>query len=161
MSKPDTDAAAQFLAANARVLERRRFERLFRAGSGAAVRDAVTAYHNSDGGFGHGLEPDLRDPASQASAIEIALSTLDECDAWDDGLAGGACDWLQANAPVEGGAAFVLPTVTRWPHAPWWVPEPGGPPSLIQTGQASATTAAGRSTGRPGHRLRNWTAGAS
>ena len=139
MSKPDIDAAAQFLAASARVLDRRRFERLFGAGTAAAVRDAVAAYRNADGGFGHGLEPDLRDPASQASAIEIALSTLDECDAWDDGLAAGACDWLQANAPAQGGSAFVLPTATRWPHAPWWVPEPGGPPSLIQTGQVAGT----------------------
>jgi hypothetical protein len=139
MSKPDIEAATQFLAANARILDRRRFECLFCGGSAAAVRDAVTAYRNPDGGFGHGLEPDLRDPASQAAAIEIALGILDECGAWDDDLVARACDWLQANAPAEGGAAAVLPTVAGWPHAPWWVPEPGGPASLIQTGQVAGT----------------------
>jgi hypothetical protein len=144
MSKPDIEAAAQFVAANARILDHRRFERLFPDGPAAdgtatAVRDAVAAYRNPDGGFGHGLEPDLRDPASQPGAIEMALSTLDECDAWDDGLVTGACDWLQAHAPAEGGAVAVLSTVTSWPHAPWWVTEPGGPASLIQTGQIAGT----------------------
>ena len=58
MTKPDMDAAAQYLAANARVLERRRFERLFAGWRPGPVRDAVAAYRNADGGFGHALEPD-------------------------------------------------------------------------------------------------------
>lgn len=139
MSKPDTEAAAQFVAANARVLDRRRFERLLRGGPAPGVRDAVAAYRNPDGGFGHGLEPDCRDPASQPGAIEVALHTLNEADAWDRDLVTAACDWLQASAPAEGGAVAVLPTVSQWPHAPWWAPEPGGPASLIQTGQIAGT----------------------
>jgi len=58
MTSPDIEAAEQFLAANARVLERRRFERLFRGGDAGPVRDAVAADRNRDGGFGHALEPD-------------------------------------------------------------------------------------------------------
>jgi len=139
MSKPDIDAAHQFLAASARVLDRRRFERLFRQGAAVGVRDAVAAYRNPDRGFGHGLEPDCRDPASQPGAVELALRILNECDAWDDDLVTGACDWLEANAPAAGGSAAALPTVTNWPHAPWWAPEPGGPASLIQTGQIAGT----------------------
>jgi hypothetical protein len=139
MSKPDIEAAAQFVAANARVLDRRRFERLFRGGTAAGLRDAVAAYRNPDGGFGHGLEPDLRDPASQPGAIEVALYTLNETDVWDRDLVMAACDWLQASAPAEGGAVTVLPTVGEWPHAPWWAPEPGGPASLIQTGLIAGT----------------------
>jgi hypothetical protein len=139
MSKPDLDAAAQFLAASGRVADRRRYERLFGGGEAAAVRDAVAAYRNPDGGFGHGLEPDRRDPASQPAAIEIALRVLDQADAWDHGLAAGACDWLAANAPAEGGAVAVETTIEGWPHAPWWVPEPGRPASLITTGQIAGT----------------------
>ena len=71
------------------------------------MRDAVAAYRNPDGGFGHALEPDGRCPGSQPLAIEFALGTLDEADAWDDGLVRGALGWLQANAPAEGGAVFV------------------------------------------------------
>src|SRR6266567_4641633 len=59
MDAPDFNAAAGFVAANARVLDRRRFQRLFENGPATAVRDAVAAYRNEDGGFGHALEPDL------------------------------------------------------------------------------------------------------
>jgi len=139
MSKPDADAASQFIAASARVLDRRRFERMFAGGSAGPVRDAVAAYRNADGGFGHALEPDGRAPASQPAAIELGLRILDEADAWDDGLAAGALGWLQANAPAGGGATFVEPTIEGWPHAPWWVPEPGRPASLVSTGQIAGT----------------------
>jgi hypothetical protein len=139
MKKPDLDAASQFIAASARVLDRRRFERLFRAGDAEPVRDAVAAYRNPDGGFGHGLEPDGRTPATQPAAIELGLRILDEADAWDEGLVTGACDWLQANAPAEGGSLFVEPTIEGWPHAPWWVPEPGRTASLVSTGQIAGT----------------------
>ena len=71
-------AAAQFLAASGRVLDRRRFERLFAGGPAGYVRDAVAAYRNPDGGFGHALEPDGRCPGSQPLAIQFALETLDE-----------------------------------------------------------------------------------
>jgi hypothetical protein len=134
MAKPDIDAAAQYLAANARVLERRRFECLFSDGGPLPVRDAVTAYRNPDGGFGHALEPDGRGPGSQPLAIEFALRVLHEADAWDTGLAEGACEWLAAHAPPGGGAVFVSPSLSGWPHAPWLVPEEGGPASLITTG---------------------------
>jgi hypothetical protein len=139
MAKPDIDAAAQYLAANARVLERRRFERLFSGGGPLPVRDAVAAYRNADGGFGHALEPDGRGPGSQPLAIEFALRVLHEADAWDTGLAEGACEWLTAHAPPGGGAVFVSPSTGGWPHAPWLVPEDGEPASLITTGLIAAT----------------------
>ena len=139
MITPDFDAAAAFVAANARVLDRRRFQRLFEDGPTAPVRDAVAAYRNDDGGFGHALEPDCRAPGSQPAAAEMALRVLDEADAWDEGLVRGACDWLATVAPAEGGAAFVEPTLAGWPHAPWWVPEEGHPASLIATGMIAGT----------------------
>jgi hypothetical protein len=139
MSKPDLDAAAQYLAANARVLERRRFERLFAGGGPGPVRDAVAAYRNADGGFGHALEPDSRCPGSQPLAIAFALGVLDEADAWDTGLAEGACEWLAAHAPPGGGAAFADPSIDGWPRAPWMVPEDGAPASLITTGLIAGT----------------------
>src|SRR5260370_2158263 len=139
MRTPDRDAAVQFLAASGRVLDRRRYERLFAGGDAPRVRDAVAASRNPAGGFGHGLEPDGRDPASQPAAIELALRILDQADAWDPGLAAGVCDWLQATAPAKGGAVAVEPTIEGWPHARWWVSEPGRPASLITTGQIAGT----------------------
>src|SRR5207253_7405596 len=116
----DLAAAAQFVAGHARVLDRRRFERLFSGSDARPVRDAVAAFRNADGGFGHALEPDGRTPGSQPAAVAQALRTLHEADAWDDELVGRACDWLQDTAPDEGGATFVLPSIEGWPHAPWW-----------------------------------------
>ena len=139
MTTPDVDAAARFLAGNARVLDRRRFERLFSGGDARPVRDAVAAFRNSDGGFGHALEPDGRTPASQPAAVAMALDTLDEADAWDDELVAGACEWLTANAPAEGGASFVEPTVEGWPRARWWEAEEGRPASLLTTGRIAGT----------------------
>jgi hypothetical protein len=132
---PDFDAAADFLAASARVLDRRVFQRLFADGAAEPVRDAVAAYRNADGGFGHALEPDLRTPASQPAAVEMALRIMDLADAWDERLVRDAIDWLVTIAPAEGGTTFVLPTLAQAPHAPWWVAPEGNPASLIQTGQ--------------------------
>jgi hypothetical protein len=139
MNAPDFDAAATFVAANARVIDSRRFQRLFGDGAAGPVRDAVAAYRNDDGGFGHALEPDLRDPASQPGATEMALRIMDETGAWDDGLVRGACDWLESVAPGEGGTTMMHPSVNDWPHAPWWVPEDGHPASLILTGMIAGT----------------------
>ena len=136
---PALAAAERFLAATARVLDRRRFERLFHDGPATPVRDAVAAYAGPAGGFGHGLEPDGRGPAAQPAAVALALRTLDEADAWDEGLAARACDWLERVAPPEGGACFVDPAIEGWPHAPWWEPEPGRTASLITTGPTAGT----------------------
>ena len=132
---PDIAAAEQFLAGHARVVDRRAFERLFQGGAAQPVKDAVAAYRNADGGFGHALEPDCRASASQPATVGMALGLLDTADAWDDGMAVAACDWLDSVAPAEGGAAFVEATVSEGPHAPWWVPEEGHPASGTQTGQ--------------------------
>ncbi len=135
--KPDFDAAAAFLAGHARVLDRRVFQRLFSGGAAEPVRDAVAAYRNDDGGFGHGLEPDCRAAASQPAAVEMALRLMDMTGAWDDRLVRDAIDWLATVAPAGGGAPFARPTVTQGPHAPWWQPDEGQRASLIQTGQIS------------------------
>ena len=139
MDRPDLDAAERFLAGNARVLDWRRFERLFRGGEATPVRDAVAAYRNRDGGFGFALEPDGRAPGSQPVAVAMALRTLHEADAWDEELVAGACDWLERTAPAEGGATFVAPSIAGWPHGPWWIPEDGLPASLLATGLIAGT----------------------
>ena len=130
----DFDAARTFVAANARVLDRRRFERLVDGGEAGPVRDAVAAYANPDGGFGHALEPDCRAPGSQPAAVALGLRTLHEADAWDDALVAGVLGWLEAAEPEGGGAGFIAPGVDGWPHAPWWQFQAGNPPSIISTG---------------------------
>src|SRR4051794_39117632 len=130
---PAPAAAPRSLPGRAPALARRRFERGFAGGRATAVRDAVAAYRNPDGGFGHGLEPDCRAPGSQPATTALALRTLDEAEAWDDDLVRGACDHLEATAPPEGGAVFVDESIAGWPAAPWW--QPGGrSASMVTTG---------------------------
>jgi hypothetical protein len=141
---PDFGAAATFIAGHARVLDRRVFQRLFTDGPATPVRDAIAAYRNDDGGFGLALEPDCRVAASQPAAVEMAFRIMDLADAWDTTLVAGACDWLAAVAPAEGGATFAMPSVADGPHAPWWAAADGHPASLIQTGQIAGVLHARR-----------------
>jgi hypothetical protein len=71
VSPPDVDAAVRFLASNGRVLDRRRYERLFLGGAARPVRDAVAAYRNPDGGFGH-----YPGWTSDADAVYFQVGTL-------------------------------------------------------------------------------------
>jgi hypothetical protein len=144
MTSPDITAAEHFLAEQARILDRRRFDVHFHDADPAPVRDALAAYRNPDGGFGYGLEPDGRGPSTQPVAIDLALRVLNECDVWAEELVGGACDWLERNAPEEGGARFVDSSIEGWPRGPWWVPEEGLPASLFPTGSIAGTLHARR-----------------
>lgn len=67
----DIDRAASFLAAHARVLDRRRFALLTEGATDQdrrAVLAALEGYRNGDGGFGWGIEPDLRAPRANRPA---------------------------------------------------------------------------------------------
>ena len=61
MDTPDFNAAAAFVAASARLLDRRRFQRLFEGGPAAPLRDAcdwLTAVSPAEGGAAF-VEPTL------------------------------------------------------------------------------------------------------
>lgn len=132
----DLPAATRFLHSTARVLERRRFAHLFEGASAAPVLDAVRAYRNDDGGFGHAVEPDMRAPASQPVGVQTAMEILHEVGAHDDPMIGPAADFLASIARADGGIPFVLETAFDHPHAPWW--QYADESSLIQTAANAA-----------------------
>jgi hypothetical protein len=78
LSKTNYLKARDFMLTNARMIERRLFHFYFENGSVEGVYHAVFAYRNSDGGFGHGMEPDTASPESQPLFSIMALETLDE-----------------------------------------------------------------------------------
>ncbi|WP_340201771.1 hypothetical protein [Ascidiimonas sp. W6] len=78
LSKQHFNKARDFILANARMIERRLFDFHFNQGSADGVFHAVYAYRNSDGGFGHGMEPDTASPESQPLFSVMALEILDE-----------------------------------------------------------------------------------
>ena len=78
LSKEKYLKARDFILTNARMIERRLFQFHFENDTPQGVYHAVYAYRNSDGGFGHGMEPDTASPESQPLFSVMALETLDE-----------------------------------------------------------------------------------
>ena len=122
----DINAAERFVLTNARLLDRHRLAVLLHGAPVGPVLDALRAYRNPDGGFGHALEPDIRDPASQPASTLTALEVLAGVDALDDPMVAGAAAWVAAIAEPDGGVPFVLPTAAAHPRAPWMAPSSGG-----------------------------------
>ena len=77
----DTERALDFLAGHGRQLDRRRAEMLLdgRGDVAGALAAALDAYRNPDGGYGWGLEPDLRSPESQPGAALHASRCSPSC----------------------------------------------------------------------------------
>jgi hypothetical protein len=113
-------AARGFMAGHARLLDRRRFGLLFDGGETEAVLHALRAYRNPDGGYGHGLEPDLRAPESQPAAAFHAFEVFADLAPVTAPEAVELCDWLEAVALPDGGLPFALPIDDASGCAPFW-----------------------------------------
>jgi hypothetical protein len=114
--------AQEFLLQHARPLERALYRFHFENAPAGAVRQALAAFQNEDGGFGRALEPDFRLPGSSALATTLALKYLREAGVpARDPLVIAALRWTQAafDRPLDRWPA-VPPAVNDWPHAPWW-----------------------------------------
>jgi hypothetical protein len=117
----DLADAARFLAAHARLLDRRRFDLITGRGPADGALAALAGYRNPDGGFGWGLEPDLRSPESQPGGALHALEVLDEIGPRTSQLAVPLCDWLASATLPDGGLPFALPVTEPAGSAPFWV----------------------------------------
>ena len=146
MSTPDFGAAAQFLAGTGRVLDRRRFARLFGADGPQPVRDAVAAYRNPDGGFGHALEPDGRCPGQPAAGHRAGPGHPGEAGAWDEELVQGALGWLELHAPAAGGVVEAEPVHRGLAVRP--VVGRHGPPAPVDHHHRADSRDAARAAGR-------------
>ncbi|GAA1583826.1 hypothetical protein GCM10009678_78100 [Actinomadura kijaniata] len=116
----DLSAAAAFMAGHARVLDRRRFELLTERTDPAAVLAALDGYRNADGGYGWGLEADLRSPESQPGAALHAFEALVDVAPATTPRAVELCDWLESVTLPDGGLPFALPLTVTAATAPWW-----------------------------------------
>lgn len=117
--------ARNFINRFARPIDLARWKFHFEGGTKDDVADALAAYQNEDGGFGHGLEADLFNPHSSPIQTCHAIEMLREI------------GYLEASHPIilgmlrylDSGADFdeqhaqwlnVLPTNNDYPHAVWW-----------------------------------------
>ena len=116
-------AGRDFIRRQGRLLERRLFATCFEGAPAAGVVDAVRGYRNPDGGFGHGLEPDVRCPASLPIDVEVALQALAAAGTTDPPLVLGACDYLArvaAAAMAKGAVSPAFPVIEDYPRAAHW-----------------------------------------
>ena len=116
----DLTAATGFMAADARLLDRRRFELLVDDAKPDAALAALEAYRNPDGGYGWGLEPDLRSPESQPGGALHAFEVFEEVGPATTPRAVELCDWLASVSLDDGGLPFALPVTDPAGCAPFW-----------------------------------------
>jgi hypothetical protein len=135
----DLGRAAEFLASSARVLDRRRFDLLFGEGDVQAVLAAVDGYRNPDGGYGWGLEPDLRSRTSQPGGALHALEVFADLAPDVSARSAELCDWLAAATLPDGGLPFALPVPDPAACAPFWTAADPGRSSLQITAIVAAT----------------------
>lgn len=123
MSKEQFERAAQFMRETARPLEKAWYAYEFEGGSAEDVARELGVYQNADGGFGNGLEPDIRCAASSAIATTVALQHLTHMKATSSSpLVSGAIRYLVEtyNTTQRAGWDIVPPEVETAPRAPWW-----------------------------------------
>ncbi|HWS35332.1 MAG TPA: hypothetical protein VN408_21665 [Actinoplanes sp.] len=144
-------AAERFLDREARLLERHLF-----AGRPEAVAATLRGFQNPDGGFGHGLEPDKRCPASLPIDVEVAFQSLATAgltasasltaaatpgplpgpELLGPAVLGPACDFL-ASVTVDGAVPLAFPVIEDHPRAAHWTDwtyTPGVNPTAGLTG---------------------------
>jgi hypothetical protein len=134
----DIPAARRFMTTHARLLDRHRFDLLLGEGSADTTLHALGGYRNADGGYGWGLEPDLRSPESQPSSALHAFEVLADVAPRTSPDAVALCDWLQSVTLDDGGLPFALPVTDPSGSAPHWVNAEPYPSSLQITAIAAA-----------------------
>ncbi|WP_184080231.1 prenyltransferase [Nocardiopsis mwathae] len=120
MTKDQLRSAEHFIARNARLIDRHRYAFHFTCGPADPILAALDSYRNVDGGYGNGLEPDLRGHGSQPVAVETALRYLDELGRIDRDTTADVCRYLTSITHANGGVPNVLPSVRHTEAAPWW-----------------------------------------
>jgi len=116
-------AGRDFIYREGRLLERRLLATRFEGAPAAGVLDALRGYRNDDGGFGHGLEPDKRCPASLPIDVETALQAMVTAGITDRAMVLAACDFLAevaAGAGQDGAVPLAFPVIESYPRAGHW-----------------------------------------
>ncbi|MFJ3957989.1 hypothetical protein [Arthrobacter sp. NPDC090010] len=135
-----TTSPNEFITAHARILDRHRHAALTDPShrNGQAVIQGLEAYGNPDGGYGWGLEPDLRSGESQVVGALHAFETL--ADAWPavSPALPGLLHWLEVNTLPDGGLPFALPVGDGTACAPFWVSADPAQSSLQLTAAVAA-----------------------
>jgi hypothetical protein len=156
----DLSAAADFMAGHARILDRHRFRLLLGIAGPEPALAALEAYRNADGGYGWGLEPDLRSVTSQPGAALHAFEVFADIAPATAPQTVALCDWLESVSIPDGGLPFVLPVPDPAGSATWWAKAESDTSSL-QITSVVALCAHRVARHDPGVAAHPWLAGAT
>lgn len=136
----DLDAARAFLASHGRLLDRLRLEAVLGTATdgGDALLAALDGYRNDDGGYGWGLEPDLRSRTSQPAPALHAFEVLEDIAPRTSPRALQLCDWLERVSLPDGGLPFAFAVPDPAGCAPFWTSADPGRTSLQITAIVAA-----------------------
>jgi hypothetical protein len=116
--------ASDFVYSRGVLWERVLFAHLFGGAPLAHVLQCLACYKNPDGGWGHGLEHDVKTPDSHPLAMEFALHIFRTMGVNPRNLFNDAPEWLEAHRG-EDGSLLNPPSVLQYPCAEWWQPDCG------------------------------------
>jgi hypothetical protein len=122
------DKTIKWLYRNGRPLDVARYEYLFHNTNKELVERALKSYQNSDGGFGHGLEPDSQNPFSSPIQTWMAMEVIEELGLDNKNkIVKNVLDYLINKAPRKDGLyPATISTNNFYPHASWWTHSPEG-----------------------------------
>lgn len=126
MSREDFDKICKWMYRNGRPLDLARWQYHFEKGDKERVLEALSAYQNEDGGFGHALEPDSWNEYSSPIQTWNAAEILREIDFTDKNhpMIQGILMYLKEAKDKETGLWLAeIPSNNDYPHAPWWAYE--------------------------------------
>lgn len=129
----DLRAVGAFAVLNARLLDRRRLGLLLGHTSPHQALAALAAYRNPDGGYGSGIEPDLRAIDSYPVGALHAFEVFEEILPATTPAASELCDWLSTVTLPDGGLPFAGTIDDRTGCAPWWTDADSSVSSLHMT----------------------------
>jgi hypothetical protein len=123
LSKAHYEKAVDYLQHHARPLVQALYAYHFNGAPAADVLKELAKFQNSDGGFGHGLEPDIRLRDSSVIATTVAFQRFCELKlSADNPIVVKACHYLVDTYNAETlNWPIIPPNVDDAPHAPWWV----------------------------------------
>lgn len=115
----DLTRARDFIYSHGSLWERAIYAYRFEGAGLDRVRQCLLCYKNADGGWGHGLEYDIKTPDSHPLAAEFALTILRDLELPLGDLFVDTPEWLEVHRAADG--AFTNPgSVLDYPHAFWW-----------------------------------------
>ncbi len=108
-----------FIYAQGNLWERALWDYLFDGGPADRVQRILSGYKNNDGGFGHGLEHDIKAPMSNPLMLEFLLTIIRDTGLPHGSLLDGTPEWVETIQNKDGS----LQNPSRlgdYPRAQWW-----------------------------------------